>query len=220
MPSDDQQQPWNNVLAELWRRATEGRKWLATSLVLLAVIVPSVFGLVSFYSSAISSAIEHLSPRTTVISKDEANLRNEWVGVVAYFASEQAALEQLDTFKELYEKYETVKRSNGVNDYALWRDDIVVARDPKASGRWIIAIDFYYGPSSEPVVSAELARVARLGDGTAEAQNTYQKMFVSSRALCYSQITFERTYGKIYPPQEPKLDRQNSPYVPCAELDT
>lgn len=220
MGNQHDKEPWKEILAELWRKATTGRKWLAVSLVLLIVVTPGVFGLVAFYASTFKTLSSMFSPKTSTLSKDEENLRNEWVSVVAYFPSEQAAREQHTLFKALYEKYETLQREGANGPYALWRDDIVVARDPEISGRWIIAVDMFYGSSSAPVVSAELARVARLGDPDSEAQNTYQRMFVSSKVLCYSQRIFEKTYGGIDPTPIQKRDPKGIPYVPCDGSDT
>lgn len=215
MADQHDEEPWKDILAELWRKATTGRKWLAVSLVLLMVVIPGAFGLVTFYASTFTTLSSMLSPKTSTLSKDEENLRNEWVAVVAYFPSEQAAREQHALFKALYEKYETIHRESTSKSYALWRDDIIVARDPEVSGRWIIAVDMFYGPSTAPVVSAELARVARLGGADSEAQNTYQRMFVSSEVLCYSQKVFEKTYGRIEPLPIQKHDPKGIPYLPC-----
>lgn len=215
MTGENDREPWKELLAELWREVTAGRKWLAISLVLIVIVIPGVFGIVTFYWSSLSSLYALLSQKNSTLSKDEENLRNEWVAVVAYFQSEQAAREQRAVLRELYEKYETVQREGKNGPYALWRDDIVVVRDPEMAGRWIIAIDMYYGPSTAPVVSAELARVARLGNSDPEAQNTYQRMFVSSKVLCYSQKAFEKTYGRIDPRPNPKLDPHGTAYVPC-----
>lgn len=219
MNAQQDKEPWKELLAELWRTATNGRKWLAIALVLLIIVVPGAFGLVTFYASTVTTIYAVLSPKSSTLSKDEENLRNEWVAVVAYFPSEQLAREQQKLFRDLYEKYETVLRSGANGAYALWRDDIVVARDPKVAGRWIIAVDMFYGPSTAPVVSAELARVARLGGGDPEAQNTYQRMFVSSEVLCYSQDKFEKTYGRIDPTPTQKVDANGLPYVSCDASD-
>ncbi|WP_411835614.1 hypothetical protein ACLBNB_19740 [Pseudomonas chlororaphis subsp. aurantiaca] len=209
-------EPWKELLAALWNSVTAGRRWLAILFVLLGVVIPGVFGLVTFYASTFASLSSYLSPKVSVLTNDEENLRNEWIAVVAFFPSEQAAREQLSRFKSLYEKYETEQRQGSDGPYALWRDDIVVARDPEKTGRWIIAVDMYYGPSAAPIVSAELARIAHLGGSNSEAQNTYQKIFVSSKVLCYAQNKFEETYGHIEPVPAPKVDQENTPYAPCS----
>ena len=216
---DKPTEPWKLTLSELWSAITFGHKPLAVALALLVFVVPGAYGLGTFYWTAVSSAYERFFARTSVMSPEEENLRNEWVAVVSYWATEKEAREAASIFKNAYSNYETDLRSASGVQYPMWRDDIVVARDPERSGRWLIAIDMYYGPSTEPVVSAELARVARLGGVNPVAQNTYQKLFVGSRALCYSQRVFEQTYGKVDPAPKPKVDLEGRPYVPCGALE-
>jgi hypothetical protein len=210
-----EKEPWKDLLAELWRRSISGRRWLGVSPVLLCVVVPGAFGLVSFYASTFATAYAWLSPKVSTLTTDEENLRNEWVAVVTYFPSEQVACEKFSQFKLLYEKYETEKRNGKSGSYALRRDDIVIVRDPELAERWIIANDIFYGPSTAPVVSAELARIARLGGTDSEAQNMYQRIFVSSKVLSYAEGTFEKIYGRIDPAPGAKLDPKKAPYIPC-----
>lgn len=215
MTDSNDKEPWKSLIAEIWLRATFGRKWLAVTLIAFTVLVPGAFGLVNFYAASFSTVFSLIVPKSTTLTSEEENLRNEWVAAVAYYPSEPLARANLAQFKSLYEKYETETREGKDGSYAIWRDDILVARDPEKEGQWIIAMDMYYGPSNFPAVSSELARVARLGGSDSEAENTYQRMFVSSRAICYSQRTFEKNYGRIYPPPEQKRDHQGAPYEPC-----
>jgi hypothetical protein len=215
--SDKASEPWKLTLSDLWTAITGGRKPLAILLVLLIFVIPGAYGLIAFYWAAVKSAYTAVVVgRTSIMNPDEENARNEWIAVVSYWSTEKEARDASVSFKILYSKYETEFRHVQSTRIPMWRDDILVLRDPQKAGRWFVGIDMYFGPSSQPVVSAELARIARLGAGDPEAQNTFQRMFVSSRALCYSQRAFERIYGRVDPTPPPKKDGQGLPYIACA----
>ncbi|QGZ38238.1 hypothetical protein IP92_01459 [Pseudoduganella flava] len=209
------EEPWKITLADLWHALTFGRQPVAVALVLLIFVLPGAYGLAMFYVNAAATVLSQLKGKTALMSPDEEDLRDEWVAVVSYWPSQAEAEAARNAFKALYTKYETVKRGVGPGAYPLWRDDIFVGRDPENDGRWVLAMDLYFGPSSQQAVAVELGRLSRLGGEDAEAQNTYQRLFVASRVLCYSRKRFERTYGSLGPTVKQKTDSQGTPYPSC-----
>lgn len=199
-------EPWKKTLIDIWDAATLGKRWIAVAAVLVAIVIPGFGGVVSFYVSTWAKLATALTRGETTLSPGEATALDEWVAVVAHFSTKEAAEVAEKEFRLAYLKYETVKRADADGlSYALWRDDIFVVRDPQRKG-YLLIIDTFYGTSSEPAVSGELARLNRLGGQDPAAQNTYQRMFVNSHALCYSKHAFEMTYGRILPEPKAKID--------------
>ena len=200
--------PWEEWFTEFWNLNIRRRKLLAFIIILFLLIIPALTGIIKFYSDTFSILKNNLFPNktTTTLKDGEETALNEWVAAIAYFDDKSEADRKKEEFKSLYIRYEDVKRSDNSEEYALWRDDIFVVRHPSLQGKWVLIIDMYYGTSSSPAVSTELARISKLGQGNPSAQNTYQRAFINSHALCYSQKDFELTYGEIIPKPNPKQD--------------
>lgn len=207
--------PWEERLVELWHTLTRGKRWIGTAIVIVFIVIPGASGVLGFYAKTFSDLWVWFRPASTSITPDEYDVLNEWVAPISYWPSLEEAQKQASNFKTLYLKYEDVLREGQNGKYPVWRDDILVARDPTTQGRWMVVIDTFYGTSSYPAVTNELARLSKLGANDTEAQNTYQRFFVNSQALCYSQRTFERTYGRIEPVPDIKRDPQGHEYPPC-----
>lgn len=206
--------PLEREITKLWRLATKGRRWVAMTLVLVVALIPGLAQLITFYSSAAQSIWTILTPKTSELNEGEKEALDEWVAVISAWPTEKIAEEKKKEFKDSYVKYENQFRQGETGAYSLWRDDIWVARDFRKENHWLVIVDMWTGPSSEASVSAELARISRLGNGNPEAENIYQTKFTHPTVICYSSESFEKAFGRIEN-YEAKTNSEGKEYVPC-----
>ena len=134
--------PWEAVLVKLWRKTTEGRRGYVTlPLLTLAILLPAAAGLADSYTKLAGMISELLGPRENHISKDERDvyLGSEWTLRIDSADGEEKATKLRDEFRSVY------LTSGHVNfeGKPIWKDDILVVRDIRSKGRWIVVIDMY-----------------------------------------------------------------------------
>jgi hypothetical protein len=188
--------PWEEMFLKLWSWATFGRRKMFTvPLFLVLFLLPASFGLWNSYGKAIAQ-IKLLLPQAPVeLSGDEHDIldNDEWGLIVASAQSEADAARKRDEFKSIY----SLSGHKNANGELIWINDILVVRDPRLSGRWLVCIDMYPGPASREQLQTGVLDMLAAERQTGVRGDPVQRWLNGSAPYKFTKAEFERTYGKI-----------------------
>ena len=201
MPQANEEQvvdnePWKKALATAWRCLTVGRlKYVTIPVFLVAVILPATVGFIDGAKNVYGYIVPLFVTPTTLITPEERDLleQEEWGLIVDTADSKSEAKERLAEFKNIYLQS---GHTNYMNQ-AIWKNDILLVRDPRKVGRWLVVIDMYPGPSTR---SALQAGVNEMIESEREANirgEPLERWLNGSAPYQFERIIFEKTYGKI-----------------------
>src|SRR5205823_2913808 len=98
-----------------------------------------------------------------------------------------------DAFADVY------MQAGHVNDEGepIWKNDILVVRDPRESGKWLVAIDMYPGPSSrEALQNGVLEMIASEKEHGRRGQ-PLERWLNGSAPYRFTIKEFEEHWGKV-----------------------
>jgi hypothetical protein len=167
---------------------------LTVPLFVIFIAVPAIAGFVDGYWKLANVISEWTTTKLSYPTPEEKEVldQEEWVLRIASYGSKEEAEHKSKEFKEVY-------RASGhinVKGKPIWINDILVVRDPKEKGRWLIVIDQYPGASSRQAQQDGLKEM--LGCiTTRELENTFGRWLKGAAPFHYTKKDFESTYGLI-----------------------
>jgi hypothetical protein len=190
--------PWEEKLVALWSWATKGkRSSLSIPLLFAFVLLPAVAGLAESYQKLFTYAAPYFHPKVTHLSPDEKDLldQDEWGLIVARASSESDAEKKRSEFMEAY------RQSGHLNSAGqlIWQNDILMVRDPREAGVWLVAIDMYPGPASREQLQQGVLEMIASERAARTRGEPLERWLNGSAPYRFTKAEFEMTYGKIVP---------------------
>jgi hypothetical protein len=177
----------------IWRTATRGLLVYVTgSIIVVGVLLAGVVTFVEDSSSLAFRISEALAEQTSVLSKHELEVCNEWVVVVERGDTYEQARDRASLFKEAYDD----------SGHGLWSNEILVVRDPENTNRWLVVVDFWPGRSTEQEVAGGIRHLNihvddSIGSDRRALQDTLEMWLRDTNPYEYRMDRFAETYGRI-----------------------
>ncbi|WP_156924404.1 hypothetical protein [Derxia gummosa] len=193
-----QMKPWEEKLVALWNWATKGRRsWLSIPLLLVFVLLPALGGFVKSYQELFAKIAPYFHSKETHLSQDEKDLldQEEWGLIIARANSESDAEKKRNDFMDAY-------RQSGHRNVAgqlIWKNDVLIVRDPGEAGVWLVAIDMYPGPASREQLQQGVLEMIESERATGTRGEPLQRWLNGSAPYRFTKAEFELTYGNIIP---------------------
>jgi hypothetical protein len=190
--------PWEEKLVALWNWATKGkRSWLSIPILFIFILVPASVGTVESYQKLFTYITPMFRHNITHLSPDERDLldQDEWGLIVARTNSESDAERKKEEFMAAY-------RQSGHRNSAgqlIWENDVLVVRDPREAGIWLVAIDMYPGPASREQLQAGVLEMIASEREAGVRGEPLERWLNGSAPFHFTKAEFEKTYGKIVP---------------------
>lgn len=188
--------PWEEKLVALWNWATKGnRSWFSVPLLIIFFLVPASAGMVESYQNLFTHLAPLFRPNITHLSPEERDLidQDEWGLIVARTNSESDAERKRQEFKTVYHQ-STHRNTAG---QLIWENDILVVRDPREVGAWLVAIDMYPGPASREQLQSGVLEMIDSERTAGIRGEPLQRWLNGSAPFHFTKAEFETTYGKI-----------------------
>ena len=164
-------------------------------LFVLLFLIPATAGLVDSYSKAFAYLRPLLPLSATELSPDQRELldQEEWGLIVASAPSETDAARLRNDFKEAYGQ----SGHKNANGELIWQNDILVVRDPRTVGKWLVVIDMYPGPASRESIQTGVSEMLVAEQRTGVRGDPLERWLNGSAPYRFTKTEFEATYGKI-----------------------
>lgn len=136
---------------------------------------------------------ELLSDKTSILTKQELEICNEWVIV----------LEHADNYTEIDSVWSRIKsefmesKQFRKSRAKTWTNDIHIVRDLNELNRWMIVIDAFTGVSSKLLVEKEIRLINSSIIDNRVLENTLGVWMYSAKSINYDTRVFAETHGKI-----------------------
>ncbi len=190
--------PWEEKLVYFWNWATKGRRsWLSIPLLLAFVLLPALGGLVESYQKVFTFVSPYFRAKETHLTPDEKDLldQEEWGLIVARASSESDAEKKRTDFMGAYRKSGHLNAAGQL----IWENDVLIVRDPREAGVWLVAIDMYPGPASREQLQQGVLEMIESERATGTRGEPLQRWLNGSAPYRFTKAEFELTYGKIVP---------------------
>jgi len=190
--------PWEEKLVAFWNWVTRGRRsWLSIPLLLVFVLLPALGGFVESYQKLYTYVAPYFLSKTTHLTPDEKDLldQEEWGLIVARADSESNAEKKKSEFMEAYRKSEHRNAAGQL----IWENDVLIVRDPREAGVWLVAIDMYPGSASREQLQQGVLEMIQSERVAGTRGEPLQRWLNGSAPYRFTKVEFELTYGKIQP---------------------
>lgn len=188
--------PWEELFVKGWIWVTAGkRKILTVPLFVVLFLLPATLGLWEAYGKAFAAIKSFLPQGPVELTGDEHDLldEDEWGLIIATAQSEADAARKRDDFKGVYSQSDH-KNANGE---LIWINDILVVRDPRLAGRWLVTIDMYSGPASRKELQEGVLEMLDTERKARVRGEPLQRWLNGSAPYRFTKAEFESTYGSI-----------------------
>lgn len=189
--------PWEKHFVDLYQAATKGTKrYLTVPLILVFIALPSVAGFLESYQKVYKFSLDIFTEKVTSIDLEERDLleSDEWGLIIHSYSNREEALVAQSKFRK---DYFAAKHLDSDGEH-IWQNDILVVRDPRKYGNWLLAIDMYkHDYASEQTLIAGVKEMLQSETSTGVRGQPLQRWLAAAKPYKFTKAEFEKAWGQI-----------------------